>query len=114
MQQDIYTWVVTYQDESVLHEEEAAQGFASVDQGRVKSVSLLAQENHLAHCVDVPQGAQAICFRRRSIMLNLTDPDNAQFGQTVHCIGWKHDESAVYLFVLANGITLLTNDLQAV
>lgn len=114
MQKDTYTWAVTYQDENVLHEDEAAQGFASVDQEHVKSVSLLTQGNHLVHCVDIPQGAQAVCFRRRSIMLNLTDLDNAQFGQTVHCIGWKHDESAVYLFVLANGITLLTNDLQAV
>lgn len=109
---ETYTWAVTYQDESVLCEEEAVpQDFSSVDQKHVKSVSLLTREKHLAYCVDIPSGAQAICFQKRSTVL---DPDNAKFGQTAYCIGWKNDESAIYLFVLANGVTLLTNDPQAV
>lgn len=112
--QNTYTWIAAYWDERVLREEDAPQGFVDVDQEQIKSVALLTAENKLVYCVDIPEQAHAIFFRRRSRVLNLTDPDNVQFGQTVHCIGWEHNESAVYLFVLANGITLLTNDLQAI
>ncbi len=34
--------------------------------------------------------------------------------KTAHCIGWKRGDEAIYLFVLSDGSTLLTDNLQAI
>lgn len=110
--QEYYTWQALYSDDSRLDEHDAVQGFASVDQERVAILSLLSNGVPV-HSVTISGGAQAVFFRRKSLVLNLMD-ESAKQGQTIHCIGWKRGEEAAYLFVFANGTTLLTSDLQAV
>lgn len=109
--QDTYTWRVTYKDGSEVHEPDA-ETFVHVDQAQVKSLALLAFEV-VRHQVDIPDGAHAVFFRRRTLLLNPIDGAQAP-GETIHCIGWKREDSAVYLFVFEDSCTLLTNDLQAV
>lgn len=110
---EAYTWRAVY-DEKNYHQETAENCFADVDQSRVIALLLLPlQEGGIAHMVSVPHGAQAIFFRRRRMAINPLSGDGHDY-PTVHCIGWKSGESAVYLFVLADGSTLLTTDLQAV
>lgn len=111
--QDAYSWRASYSDGDSLDEAHAAGGFASVDQSRITSLDLIAGESAL-YGVDIPGGAHAVFFRRRSLVLNLADESSAPMG-TVHCIGWKRSEhDAVYLFVRPDSSTLLSSDLQAV
>jgi hypothetical protein len=110
---DVYAWRVTYHNGLQLNEEDAAQGFASVDQLQVKRLRLLDASSGIpVHIVTIPQGATPIFFRRRSIELNPNTDEQAH--KTVHCIGWKKGDEAVYLFIFEDGSTLLTNNLQAV
>lgn len=110
---DKYTWRISSHDGTQLEEQDAPAGFASVDQTRVKRLRLVSRAGIPAHVVTVPDGATPVFFRRRSIALNLTEESSEPQG-TVHCIGWKRDEQAVYLFVFDDEKTLLTDDLQAV
>lgn len=112
MAQDVYQWRAVYQDGSALNEQDATQGFASVDQSHIKNV-LLVRDDEPLHHVGIPEGAQAVFFRRRSLEMRLEDGRAIDRG-TVHCIGWKRDDDAVYLFIAEDGKTLLTNNLQAV
>ena len=111
-QTDLFSWCAYYGNVEALREEQASQGFASVDQGRITHIGLLLGEK-AEHIVSVPAGAQVVFFRRRSVEFSLTGENNQQLA-TIHCIGWKKSEQAVYLFVFENGRTLLTDDLQAV
>lgn len=109
---DAYTWRAVYDDKRTCINENAENSFAAVDQSRVKAVLLLPLQGGSSHRVDIPSGAQAVFFRRRSIILN---PITGEGGRkTVHCIGWKTAQNAQYLFVHDDGDTLLTSDLQAV
>ncbi len=110
---DTYTWRAVYDDERTCIQENAENSFAEVDQSRVKAVLLLPLQGCSSHRVDIPDGATAVFFRRRSITLN-PNTDEQQSRTTVHCIGWKRGSEAVYLFVMDDGSTLLTDDLQAV
>ena len=108
---DLYTWRVTYQDGSEAHEPDTGS-FVHVDQDQVKSLALLSAGN-VEHQVDIPDGAQAVFFRRRMLAINPMN-EQLQHASTIHCIGWKREDDGVYLFVKDDGSTLLTNDLQAV
>lgn len=111
---ELHTWRALYSDQSYLDEQDAAQGFASVDQAQVQSLALIdSKEEKAAHVVDIPESAKAVFFRRRGMTLNITD-ESVTNRTTAHCIGWQTDTSAVYLFVFEDGSTLLTNDRQAV
>jgi hypothetical protein len=114
---DAYTWGAIYTDGSSIgeYDDPGGLGFAAVDSTQVKRLGLLnASSPHLAsHSVDIPPGATPIFFRRRSIELGPIVGEE-QGRSTVHCIGWKRGDEAVYLFVYDDGSTLLTNDLQAV
>jgi hypothetical protein len=110
---EAYTWHAVYDDEQTVIDENAENSFAEVDQARVKTLLLLPLQGCVSHCVGIPQGAQAVFFRRRSIELNLMN-EQSHSRPTVHCIGWKQGDSGVYLFIFEDGSTLLTNNLQAV
>lgn len=111
--QDIYSWHATYSDGTHLDEEHAAGGFASVDQERCTALTLLYMGLVPVHTVHIPAGAKPVFFRRRRVAVNVLS-ETSKPQPTTHCIGWKHsEEDAVYLFVFADGTTLLTNDLQA-
>ena len=114
---EVYTWGVIYTDGASLGEYDRVEGlgFAAVDSVRVKRVVLLNSSSPYlqSHSVDIPTGATPIFFRRRSIELHLLD-EQVQNRSTVHCIGWKRDAQAVYLFVYDDGSTLMTDNLQAV
>ncbi|MBA2285832.1 MAG: hypothetical protein H0W02_10135 [Ktedonobacteraceae bacterium] len=79
-------------------------------------MTLSAEDRTHIYVVSVPAGAVPVFFRRRSI--ELTPEGSIVTRKTTHCIGWKHDiafdDRAVYLFVQADGSTLLTDDVQAV
>lgn len=108
---DQYKWCAIYRDDTMLHEDDAEQGFASVNQDQVKVIVLLPLDAEMTpHHVSIPDGAMPVCFRRRSFEFG-TDATTQR--PTVHCIGWKQAESAVYLFVFHDRSTLLTDDLQA-
>lgn len=115
IQRDIYTWRVVYDDDCTAIYENAENSFADVDPLRVKTLLLLPLEG--TECepqhIDIPHGAQAVFFRRRSIEINPLAEESSP-RPTVHCIGWKRGDEAIYLFVFDNGSTLLTDNLQAV
>lgn len=111
---DAYTWRAVYDDDQTAIYENAENSFADVDQTRVKTILLLPLVEGLQpHRMDIPSGAQAIFFRRRSIEINLVQEASTP-RPTVHCIGWKRGDQAVYLFVFDDNSTLLTDNLQAV
>jgi hypothetical protein len=110
---EAYTWRAIY-DEKSYHQETEENCFADVDQSRVIALLLIPlQENRVPHRVDIPRGAQAVFFRRRTLEINPLSGQEYD-RPSISCIGWKSDESEVYLFVLADGSTLLSSDLQAV
>jgi hypothetical protein len=113
--QDQYIWSVIYVDGTVMGEygRVEGRGFAEIGDKHVKALDIEPLPQHLhAHRILVPDGAQPVFFRRRTIALD--GSANEQGRSTVHCIGWKQEESAVYLFVFEDGSTLLSDDLQAV
>lgn len=111
--QDIYTWQVIYKDGSILDELELGS-FVYVASGLAKSISLLA-DGVAIHQVAIPDDAEPVFFRRRTLVVNVMNDDQrlAQ-DKTIHCIGWKQGDDGVYLFVMGDGSTLLSSDLQAV
>jgi hypothetical protein len=117
--QDRYTWLVTYSDGTNTEEFDDARpdgrGWAEIEQDKsVKSIALLPTIpfDDVAHTVLIPDGATPIFFRRRTIALDGSGSEQER--TTAHCIGWKREEQAVYLFVFPDGSTLLSDDLQAV
>lgn len=112
MANDIHTWRVTYHDGTQIpefdDERPDGRGFGEVEKHRVKTVELLGK-----HSVTIPDGAEPVFFRRRRVTVNPTD-DTTVNHQAIHCIGWRRDDQEVYLFVFADGATLLSSDLQAV
>lgn len=111
--QDIYSWRASYSDTEHLDETHAVGGFASVDQERCTSLTLLHMGTAPVHVVHIPAGAKPVFFRRRRVAVNVANETSEQ-QPTTHCIGWKRSENdAVYLFVDESGSTLLSSDLQA-
>ena len=114
---DVLMWRVVLTDDTHIQEYDEARpdgrGFLEVEQARIKSVELLGMTPEQYRCVDVPEDATPVFFRRRAISYN-SEADTQTPQGTTHCIGWKHGESGVYLFVFEDGHTLLTSDLQAV
>ncbi len=112
---DAYTWQVTYEDTTSVPEFEGVgtfgRGWAEVDQARVKRLTLVGQGRE--YSVHIRSGAIPVFFRRRSLTVGIVDGGQVE-RKTIHCIGWKREQDAVYLFVWDDGSTLLTDDLQAV
>ena len=113
-----YTWCVTYQDGTRLPEFDEGRpdgrGFAEVNRSQVKIVEIqgLNRSDLQAHRVSIPEGAEPVFFRRKpAIAFQGTDAVNVS---TKHCIGWKSDTDACYLFVFDDGSTMLSKDLMAV
>jgi hypothetical protein len=113
--QDKYMWQVIYADGTFTAEYDLGRsdgrGFAEIEDKTVKHICLL-NLGLAVHTVNIPDGAQPVFFRRRMIALDGSGSEQGR--STVHCIGWKRAESACYLFVLPDGSTLLSDDLQAV
>lgn len=109
--QEMYEWHAHYQDGGELFEEDAQEGFASVDQSRILALELRTEARATTPTVFIPPGAQAVFFRRRSLVISPGDGSQAP-GYTIHCIGWRRGEDAAYLFVKDDGNVILTNDLQ--
>ena len=119
--QDIYPWLVTYEDGTTTAEYDAVRtdgrGWAEIETKPITSLALVALDGRVAHVVHLnPTFEAPVFFRRRQIALD--GSGNEQGRVTTHCIGWKStvpfEQSAVYLFVFPDGTTLLTDDLQAV
>ncbi len=112
--QDIYTWRVIYQDETYTDEFDETRpdgrGFAELEDKPIIGIELHDFLKAVAS-VAFPhkEDVQPVFFRRRYIALTGIGERS-----TVHCIGWKWEESACYLFVFADGSSLMTDDLQAV
>lgn len=108
---DVYEWFVLYKDGSSIREYDNpdGHGFSAVDSANVKQLTLTS--SFCSHSVDVPDGATPVFFRRRSIEMH---PDGQTQLPSVHCIGWKRENTAVYLFISEDGSTLLTDNLQAI
>lgn len=114
---DVYVWGVTYHDGTWMSEYERPEGrgWAEIGDKPVKEVWLSIPHPNIdyGHRVLIPQGATPVFFRRRTLTINPNTSEQTQ-EPTVHCIGWKHDNKACYLFVFNDGSTLLTDNLQAV
>jgi hypothetical protein len=114
---DVYEWRVTYHDGRQVpefdEERPDGRGFLEIDSSQVKRLRLLLSSGIPAHVVTIPDGATPVFFRRRTISINPNNDTTAK-RPVKHCIGWKKDEQAVYLFVFSDGSTLLTTDKQAV
>ena len=114
--QDIYTWSALCANGDVLceYDRPEGRGFAEVASLPLAGILLLPLQGVVpSYRVDIPRGAQPVFFRRRSITLSPLAGEREPH-PTVHCIGWKRGNEATYLFVLDDGSTLLTSDLQAV
>lgn len=118
--QDQYEWFVQYKDASWHAEFDETRpdgrGFLEIDQAQIQRIALGFYDGeyfHFYHQVAVPEGAQPVFFRRRTRTISPALQEIIQT-DTIHCIGWKAGEVAVYLFIHADGSTLLTDDLQAV
>src|SRR5579859_774366 len=117
---DSHIWSVTYDGGADFSEydhdksDTVGRGFAEVEKDRVKVLTILpVAKDCMPHTVQIPDGATPVFFRRRSVAINLTD-ERTSHQPTVHCIGWKRGDEAVYLFVFDDGSTLLTDNHQAV
>ena len=113
---DLWTWRAVYKDGGEIKEYDdagAEHSFREADSDRVKSIILEPSSSELPpFTVDIKEGATPVCFRRRSIHIQ---GDGTESGRsTAHCIGWRTDDAAQYLFVFEDGSTLLTDDLNAV
>jgi hypothetical protein len=117
-------WQAIYRDGTRVpefdDEETNGRGFVEVDSLQVKTLELLPTMSNPEdryrrpmHRVSIPDGATPVFFRRRTVTINNSD-DFVIKKPTKHCIGWKKDEQACYLFVFDDGSTLLTTDKQAV
>lgn len=114
--QDAYQWHVTYVDGTSTSEYDDARpdgrGWAEREATPVRAITLTRREQAgETVSILIPDGVTPIFFRRRSIALQ---PGMQTPLPTVHCIGWKREDDAVYLFIGEDGSTLLTDDLQAV
>jgi hypothetical protein len=115
---DVYTWQATYRDGTSINEYDDARpdgrGWAEREAKEVATITLARVSDGTAvQSIDVPEGAEPVFFRRRSLTFGPTD-ESARKGTLAHCIGWKRNDEAVYLFVFDDGSTLRTPDLQAV
>jgi len=119
MHKDVYTWHIIHCDDTETPEFDDARpdgrGFAEADIATAKILLLLPREQcRRAHVVHIPPGAVPIFFRRRTVTINLNNDGEATPEPTVHCIGWRRGEKAVYLFVFDDDSSVLSTDLQAV
>lgn len=115
---DAYTWQVTYVDGTCTRECDESRtdgrGWAEREAKDVATITLArVEDGTVVQSIDVPEGAEPVFFRRRTVTVNPND-ESMQRDSTVHCIGWKRAGEAVYLFVYEDGSTLLTDNLQAV
>ena len=114
---DVFFWTVAFKDGTILQEYDESRpdgrGWIETSEKTVTAVAIALPSGNVIHHVAVPEGAQAVFFRRRSIQVSPTGDEQKKL-PTHHCIGWKRDDEAVYLFISEDGTTLLTNDLQAV
>lgn len=116
--QDAYQWHVAYVDGTSTSEYDDARpdgrGWAERDAKPVRAITLTRRGQAVeAANIPVPDGATPVFFRRRRRSINLQVGTQTSL-PAAHCIGWKRDSDAVYLFVFDDGSTLLTDDLQAV
>lgn len=111
---DAYTWTAFYSTDSAVYELDRPEGrgFAEVEKPLVKALGL-DSETLPCHRAIIPESAEPIFFRRRSVEIKLSD-ESQMPRSTIHCIGWRRDDLGVYLFVFEDGSCLLSNDLQAV
>lgn len=109
---DTYTWKVIYEDKTETSEFDSerpdGRGFAEREAKKVIML-LLFKENVEMHNVLIPEHAEPVFFRRRSIVF---EDETNSVNKTIHCIGWRNAIDEVYLFVDDFGATLLTNDFQ--
>ena len=116
--QDAYRWRVMYDGGETVGEFDRPDGlgFGEVDRARIRGMILepVDEGARPAHILIVPDGAQAVFFRRRAI-LGVTEGEQTLVG-LAHCIGWRRPGTGeeVYHFVLEDGRSLLTSDLQAI
>lgn len=114
---EAYTWRVVCTDGSYIgeYDRKEGRGFAEVSDMQIRTLDLIPciPFDDVIHRVLIPDGATPVFFRRRSVDVNPLGGE-VQPRPTVHCIGWKQGEVAVYLFISSDGNTLLTDDLQAV
>lgn len=110
----MYTWNAIYRDDTMMSEFDGSRkrGFAEANNGQIKAIELkpLDGQSLPSHRVDIPAGAIPVCFRRYKGVDSITNKPDC----IVHCIGFQYMHDAFYLFVLDDGSTLLTSDLQAV
>lgn len=117
---DAYMWCITYRDGTDAKEfdgpDTIGRGFAEVDHAQVKGLHLLPLRagSMRSHVVAIPEDGTPLFFRRRTLSLDPMSDEDAKTQGTVHCIGWKRVDQAVYLFIWEDGSSLLTEDLQAV
>ena len=115
---DAYTWQVTYTDGTSTSEYDAVRpdgrGWAEREVKLVQAIALVrVEDGREAASLTIPSDAEPVFFRRRAVTCNPID-ESSQSGTLAHCMGWKHDNKAGYLFVFDSGETLFTDDLQAV
>ncbi|HTJ49434.1 MAG TPA: hypothetical protein VL443_08290 [Cyclobacteriaceae bacterium] len=109
-----YSWTIIYKNGNFFNEYDCAgkRKFSDIDIKDVKHLRLDPMEIGLqTHFVNIPEGAEPIFFRRTQIAFA---PEKVENLLTAHCIGWKKENTAVYLFVFSDGSTILSDDLQTV
>jgi len=115
---DLWTWLVQYQDETVLPECQGTSmphaAWANVDKTRVKNIVLVPRQEGLEQVV-VDVGAHSpVFFRRRYKELNFNGLQEVS-QQNIHCLGYEDaDGAGNYVFVFEDGSVLLSANRNAV
>ena len=114
---DAFCWVAHLDTGDAWAEFDAdgcARGWASIPPGcRVVAVELIAQRaTHHDVRIAIPDGAEAVFFRRRRLTVRGSDGAIQPHGSTT-VVGWKAETDGRYWGIDANGNTRVTSDLGA-
>lgn len=114
---DRWLWKAHYSD-GAEHSEKAddgtVRGFASVDQSRLVALEFVPADGEgPGVCVQLPEDARPILFRRRHVHANIVTEESWP-GETITCLGFQKTIKGVnqkaILALYEDGSILLTDD----
>lgn len=100
-EREAYTWRVILDDGTSVVESEAGS-FGNVPAERCRRLDLLPMRRGLRLSVQIPKGAKAVFFRRRSLIVRVDGRPSGP-GETITCIGWENGTNC-YLLVSNDGV----------
>ena len=107
---DAYTWAAVMRDGQIVTEADL-QTFTAVASDAVRTVALMPAHSFGRFMyASVPEGARAVCFRRRTLVVSLTGASEPERVVTATVIGWETETGGSYLYVLDSGLSWLSTN----